>query len=69
MGRPRKIKEEINGVDKTEVDAVIASFSVKIDANSSFPMLVIDPGSRIVKRIWSQEELDRHLSRGWLRNG
>jgi hypothetical protein len=69
MGRPRKIKEEINGVDKTEVDAVIASFSVKIDANSGFPMLVIDPGSRIVKRIWSQEELDRHLNRGWLRNG
>lgn len=69
MGRPRKIKEEINGVDKDEVDAVIASFSVKIDDKSGFPMLVIDPGSRIVKRIWNQEELDRHLNRGWLKNG
>ena len=69
MGRPRKIKEEINGVDKTEVDAVIASFSRKIDSKSAFPALIIDPGSRIVKRVWDQEELDRHLNRGWLRNG
>jgi len=69
MGRPRKIKEEINGVDKTEVDAVIASFSRKIDSKSDFPALIIDPGSRIVKRIWNQEELDRHLNRGWLKNG
>lgn len=73
MARPRKIKEEateeLNGVPMSEVQDVIKRLNSKKPAIAGFPVLVIDPGSRVVKRIFDQADLDMHLNRGWIRNG
>ena len=76
MARPRKIKEEpvteqetINGVPVEEVEDVIARLNKKKPANAGFPVFVTDPGSSVVKRLWSDEDVKRHLARGWIHNG
>ena len=76
MGRPRKIKDEpvleaqtINDVPIEEVEDVIARLNKKKPANAGFPVFVMDPGSSVVKRLWSEEEVKRHLARGWINNG
>lgn len=73
MARPRKIKEEaieeINGVPMQEVQDVIERLNSKKPADAGFPVLVMDPRSRIVKRVWSDAEIEMHLNRGWVRNG
>ena len=75
MGRPRKIKDEpveaqtINDVPVEEVEDVIARLNKKKPANAGFPVFVMDPGSSVVKRLWSEEEVKRHLARGWINNG
>lgn len=76
MGRPRKIKDElvlgaqtINDVPIEEVEDVIARLNKKKPANAGFPVFVTDPGSSVVKRLWSDEDVKRHLARGWIHNG
>lgn len=70
MARPRKIQNDI--VLETEEDIkaaaekIVASLSKKSEDE---PFWVIDPRSRIVKRLWTQEDLSLHLARGWMRNG
>ena len=76
MARPRKIKDEpvlgaqtINDVPIEEVEDVIARLNKKKPANAGFPVFVTDPGSSVVKRLWSDEDVKRHLARGWIQNG
>lgn len=69
MGRPRKIQNQIP-LDSDEdvsvtAEKIIESFSKR---NAEAPFYVIDPRSRVVKRLWTQEELSLHLARGWMRN-
>ena len=73
MARPRKIKEElietINDVPIAEVQDVIDRLNSSKPADAGFPVLVMDPRSRIVKRLWDGVDLAMHLRRGWVRNG
>ena len=76
MGRPRKIKDDvvvtaqtINDVPVEEVEDVIARLNKPKPANAGFPVLVMDPRSRVVKRLWDGVDLAMHLRRGWVRNG
>ena len=73
MARPRKIKEEateeLNGVPMSEVQDVIKRLNSKKPAIAGFPVFITDPGSRVIKRIWSDSDLQMHLNRGWIRNG
>ena len=73
MARPRKIKEEItdtiNDVPVAEVQDVIDRLNAKRPADAGFPVFITDPGSRVIKRIWSDSDLQMHLNRGWIRNG
>lgn len=63
MGRPRKIQNEVSQ------DSAVEPSTDKILKEITDPFWVIDPRSRIVKRLWTQEDFDRHLARGWMRNG
>lgn len=76
MGRPRKIKDDvvvtaqtINDVPVEEVEDVIARLNKPKPANAGFPVFITDPGSGVVKRLWSDAEVQRHLARGWVQNG
>lgn len=74
MARPRKIQNQIP-LDSDEdvsvtAEKIVESFSKqKADAIAEGPFYVIDPRSRVVKRLWTQEDLSLHLARGWMRNG
>ena len=74
MARPRKIQNQIP-LDSDEdvsvtAEKIVESLSKqKSDAIAEGPFYVIDPRSRVVKRLWTQEELSLHLARGWMRNG
>jgi hypothetical protein len=74
MGRPRKIQNEI-ALDSDEdvkvvAEKIVESFA-KQDAekDDAEPFWVIDPRSRVVKRLWTYADLSLHLARGWMRNG
>ena len=74
MGRPRKIQNEI-ALDSAEdvkviAEKIVESFA-KQDAekDDAEPFWVIDPRSRVVKRLWTCADLSLHLARGWKRNG
>lgn len=70
MARPRKIQNQIP-LDSDEDVSVTAEKIVESlsKRNDEGPFWVIDPRSRVVKRLWTQEELSLHLARGWMRNG
>lgn len=73
MGRPRKIRNEI-ALDSDEdvkvvAEKIVESLSKPSVQSDADPFWVIDPRSRVVKRLWTQEQLSLHLARGWKRNG
>ena len=74
MARPRKIQNQIP-LDSDEdvsvtAEKIVESFSKRnAEEIAEGPFWVIDPRSRVVKRLWTQEELSLHLARGWMRNG
>jgi DNA-binding ferritin-like protein len=67
MGRPRKIQNEI-ALDSDEdvkvvAEKIVESFA-KQDAekDDAEPFWVIDPRSRVVKRLWTYADLSLHLA-------
>lgn len=65
MARPRKIKP-------TEPTELLSDQPVKATEKAVWPVLLRDPTSGAVNRtvrVWSAEELNRYLARGWVQRG